>query len=38
MLGADSDTLGDFLYKQREGRSGVLVLDRLFCAVGLGLS
>ena len=21
MLGADSDTLGDFLYKQREGRS-----------------
>ena len=21
-LGADSDTLGDFLYKQREGRSG----------------
>ena len=22
MLGANSDTLGDFLYKQREGRSG----------------
>ena len=38
MLGADSDTLGDFLYKQREGRSGRHCFEKLSCAAGLGLS